>query len=109
MSLPVRPTDPQTSRDAAASAVTRRPVVRDAILRVLRHDMHRDNGLTQDDIYGILRTLRHDYPEQWPAVSPSGVRTRVSELVREGLVEAVPDTLGRSDMGNRAHLWRAVR
>lgn len=108
MSLPVRATDPQTSRDAAATAVTRRPLVRDAILRVLGL-LEPGTGYTHDLLHEALRRWHDRDPKHWPAVSPSGVRTRVSELVREGLVEPVPDAFGRSMMGNRAHEWRLVR
>ncbi len=90
--LPVRRGDPATSHEAAAKAVLGRPRVREQVLDALR-----DHGpMTHDQIMTHVRA------------SPSGVRTRVSELVRDGEVEAVPDQLGRSDMGNRALVWRAT-
>lgn len=106
MSLPVRNTDPDTSRMAAARAVTRRLIVRDAIMRVFA-DNH-GSWFTQDQILAMLHSRHLAFPEQWPPISPSGVRTRVSELVTDGLLEQVPGVYGRSEMGNRALLWRAV-
>ncbi|GAA4680162.1 hypothetical protein [Nocardioides nanhaiensis] len=91
--LPVRRTDPDTSHEAAAQAVTRRERIRDAVLATLR-----DLGpMTHDDLAARI-----------PWASPSGVRTRTSELVTDGLVEAVPNHSGKSGMGNRARLWRAA-
>lgn len=91
--LPVRRSDPDTSHEAAAMAVVHRPRIRDAVLALLR-----DEGpMTHDDLMARV-----------PWASPSGVRTRTSELVSDGLVEAVPDSAGRSGMGNRALIWRAT-
>ena len=90
--LPVRRGDPLTSHAAAAQAVRGRPRVREQVLAALR-----DHG-----------PMTHDQIMTHVNASPSGVRTRVSELVRDGEVEAVPGQLGRSDMGNRALIWRAT-
>lgn len=104
--LPVRRTDPDTSHEAAAKAIVHRPRIRDAILRLL--DAAGEDGMTHDDMILSLNDLHRDHPQAWPPGSPSGVRTRTSELVTDGLVAAVPDHAGRSGMGNRARLWRAV-
>ncbi|MCY4726730.1 winged helix-turn-helix domain-containing protein [Nocardioides sp. STR2] len=90
--LPVRASDPDTSHEAAAKAVTIRPRIREQVLAALT-----DHGpMTHDDLMVHV------------SASPSGVRTRTSELVHDGLVEAVPDNAGTSGLGNRARLWRAV-
>lgn len=101
--LPARTADPATSHEAAAKAVKRRPKVRPAV-----HQVITENGpLTHDGIVAAYHA-RSLTTAGWPAASASSIRTRVSELVRDGLVEAVPDETSRSSMGNRAHLWRAV-
>lgn len=104
--LPVRNSDPLTSASAAARAVTRRPVVREAIIRLLQQEP--GAALTHDDIYGMLRSLHAALPERWPSVSPSGVRTRCNELWREGIL-ADAEEFGKSDAGNRAILWKLAR
>jgi hypothetical protein len=101
--LPVRHTDPATSREAAADAVKRRTTVRDAVYFVL----YVDGPTTLDRLvsrYGEYISVVSD----WPAASASSIRTRCSELVRDGLAERVPDATGTSDMGNRALVWRVT-
>lgn len=93
--LPVRSGDPVTSRVAAVDALNKRRTVRERVLEVLR----RGGPMTHDQLIDRLRGV----------ASPSAIRTRTSELVTEGLVEAVPDLEGRSALGRRAKLWRAVR
>ena len=44
----------------------------------------------------------------WGMASPSGLRSRRNELVREGLVVEV-DRLGRTSSGRKAIRWAAVR
>lgn len=102
-SLPVRNTDPGTSRAAAAVAVTRRPRVRDAVYHVISED----GPLTHDDLIAAYRQ-RALTIAGWPWAADSSIRTRCSELVRDRMVEAVPDHLGSSRMGNSAVIWRAV-
>lgn len=99
--LPVRRNDPATSREAAAVAVTRRPRVRDAVYLVLSED----GPLTHDDLIAAYRQ-RSVSIVGWPMASDSSIRTRCSELARDGLVVAEDDAVSR--MGNRALLWRAA-
>lgn len=101
--LPVRNTDPDTSRSAALLAIARRPRVRDAVYAVLADD----GPLTQDDLIAAYRQRALNI-EGWPWASDSSIRTRCSELVRDGMVEEDPGGYGASRMGNRALVWRAV-
>lgn len=101
--MPVRNGDPSTSHAAAAVAVTRRPRIRDAVYHVLTED----GPMTHDDLIAAYRA-RSLSIVGWPWASDSSIRTRCSELVRDCMVEAVPDHLGASRMGNRAVVWRAV-
>lgn len=101
--LPVRNTDPDTSRDAARKATRRRLTVRNAVYGTLTLD----GPLTLDDL--IYRYRWHATTLGWPAASESSIRTRCSELVRDGLVEVVPDREGQSVNGNRAKLWRLTK
>lgn len=99
--LPVRNTDPDTSRKAAAKAVQRRPRVRDAVYLVLCEG----GPMTHDQL--IAAYGRYSLKVAgWPRASHSSIRTRCSELARDGKVMAV-DT-AKSSMGNRAIVWRAV-
>lgn len=104
--LPVRRTDPDTSKRVAAAPGPRRnrPRVRDAVLAMLRGI----GPMTHDQIIAHMEHAHGERPDVWPPASPSSVRTRVSELVRDGLVERVPDAAGKSTYGNAAILWRAV-
>lgn len=102
----VRGTDPDTSHDAAAKVAPKRKRVRDAVLAIIRDRRGLVVGVTHEmivDIYqGEMRL------GNVPPASASSIRTRVSELVDEGLVEMVPDVYGKTIMGNRARLWRAT-
>ncbi|MFT4288140.1 hypothetical protein [Nocardioides sp.] len=104
--LPVRRTDPVTSKQVAASAgpISRRPRVRDAVLVALQTQ----GPMTHDDLIRFLADRHSETPAIWPAASPSSVRTRCNELARDGQVEPVPDAVGKSTYGNTALLWRAV-
>lgn len=95
--------DPAESKDAASKAAPRAPHVRLAVMAVLTED----GPGTLDQIVSRFnqRTVREP---DWPRASASSIRTRVSELVRDGQAERVPDEVGRSAMGNRAAVWRAV-
>jgi hypothetical protein len=100
--LPARNTDPDTSHEAAAKAVRRRPRVRDAVYLILSEQ----GPLTHDDLINAYR--RNMLTVQgWPPASESSIRTRCSELVEDGLV-VVADEGASSRLGNRARLWRAV-
>ncbi len=100
--LPVRPTDPDTSHEAAEKVVTRRIRVRDAVLRILREH----GPMTHEEL--VDRYVWEFRCGTVPASSASSIRTRCAELVDDGEVEMVPDETRRTAMGNRARLWRAV-
>lgn len=57
--------------------------------------------MTHADLVELINRAR-------PA-SPSGVRTRVRELVDAGKVEACPHMIAKSEYGRASLLWRAVR
>lgn len=102
----VRRTDPDTSHMAAATVAPRRQRVRDAVLSVVQDGCVVNPGLTHEDIVGMYQARVAEFGHVPPA-SASSIRTRVAELVDDGLVEMVPDTYGKTSMGNRARLWRA--
>lgn len=95
---------PYTSTLAAKQAAPKAPISR---LRV--HAILQDagpEGLTHEQIISQHRT--REATEGWPPVSQSRVRTACHELVELGMVERVPDAVGRSRAGNRSLLWRAT-
>jgi predicted ArsR family transcriptional regulator len=93
----VRDTDPYTSWAAARLAVTTSWRLQPLILVALR-----DFGpMTHDQIIDVVRAVR--------PVSDSGVRTRVSELVEQGLVERHPNMQAKSRYGRTSLLWRVVQ
>ncbi|WP_264032144.1 hypothetical protein [Cellulosimicrobium sp. SH8] len=98
-----RRTDPETSHLAAKRAKKHAPTVRACVLTVLTV-----NGpLTHDEL--IRAFTRRGVDElDWPHATASSIRTRCHELVDDGLVEVVPDEVGRSANGGKARLWRAV-
>lgn len=91
-----RATDPWTSWAATFATEGADRKLRTVILSALRAF----GPMTHEDLIQIVEAVR-------PA-SPSGVRTRTSELVRLGLVEAVPDMQARTRYGRTSLLWRAV-
>lgn len=92
-----RKTDPLTSWAAGFEAKDRAKGVRTVILSALRVF----GPLTHDDLVEAVNRVQ-------PA-SPSGVRTRTKELVRDGIVEAVPDMVSKSRLGRTSLLWRTVK
>lgn len=63
-----------------------------------------ERGLTHDDIErAYMRGLSRG---RYTLATDSGIRARTAELVKAGLVERIPDTLGTSRTGRRAALWR---
>lgn len=96
----VRRTNPDTSREAAAAAVPAAGTLRARVLALL---MAARKPLTDDEL--VERHARI-YPSQ-PA-SPSGIRTRRSELERAGLVACV-DSDGRSAGGKRARRYSVTK
>lgn len=87
-----RSTDPETSHEAAAS-------VRNPALDRSRVYAALGEGPMTDE--QILDRCRAHYA---PLISPSGARTRRSELVREGLVVDSGDRV-RLSSGRRAIVW----
>lgn len=88
--------DPDTSR-AAAESVDKVGITRRRILELLREN---PGGLTDDEI--ALRA----YADRW-FTSPSGMRTRRSELVELGAVVDSGDRR-RLASGRYAVIWKAV-
>jgi len=83
-----------TSRAAAVQALGSADTQRERVLALLTQAD--DEGCTHEELQEALRTLGYRY-------SDSGVRTRCSELVDQGLVE---DSGGRRR--SRHHRWMAV-
>lgn len=94
--------DPATSHEAAAGvdAGGQRARVYALLLEA------GPEGLTHEQL--IARHGRKHMTAGWPAASGQGIRSRCAELVRDGLVEAVPDKYGRTADGGRTRYWRAV-
>lgn len=90
-----RSTDPRTSKAAAAKLVNLGPV-RDAIINAL----YTFGPQTDEGIAAIFRKYA-----AFPRCSPSGLRSRRSELVAMRLVEDSGET-GKTEMGNPAIIWR---
>ena len=84
-----RATDPQTSWDAARS-VTDLTGKQKTVLEVLQYR----EPLTDEEIYREVRLV----------MSPSGARTRRSELVRKGLVRWSGETK-RGKTGRNMRIW----
>ncbi len=95
---PVRAEDPFTSWAAAYEQDEKRVASLKALVRLA---LMTYGPLTHDHLITVVNRVR-------PA-SPSGVRTRVSELVEDGLVERVPDMVAKSRYGRASLLWRIVR
>jgi hypothetical protein len=80
--------------------------VRSRVLAILTASSEARDGLTHDGLIALYR--KYAMRLGWPPASDSSIRTRVSELVRDGEVERVPVTAGQSRFGRAAILWRAV-
>jgi len=65
------------------------------------HALNLFGAMTHDQIIEKVRAVR--------PVSDSGVRTRVSELVEQGLVERHPSMQAKSRYGRASLLWRVVQ
>lgn len=100
--LPVRSTDPDTSREAASIAMGRAGTIRPIVLALVREH----GPLTHDELIGQYHRLMIIDPKT-PKASESGLRTRLSELVRRGLIRE-DATRGKSLFGNTAKRWVAV-
>lgn len=94
-----RHTDPVTSHEAGSS-VKDVSATQKGILRALGSRSLSDSQIQ----YEYNRLVLADAA---PMASESGLRSRRSELVAEGLVEA--DGFGKTPFGRRTILWRAVK
>jgi hypothetical protein len=96
-----RRTDPETSHEAAASL--RAEEIRRSQAAVLAC-LRRFGAMTDEQIAERYEGARYQY--DWPAQSPSGLRTRRGEVVNAGFVE---DSGLRRKLasGRRAIIWRA--
>jgi hypothetical protein len=96
-----RRTDPQTSHDAARTVIkindTHRQIT--ALLRTFR------DGLTDEQIADEWERNVLRLPHDWAPVSPSGLRSRRSELVRAGKVVDSGEK-GRTVAGRACTIWR---
>lgn len=93
----VRNADPETSHMAADSVNVGR--TKKLVLRALNTICSLDlSPVTADELTGIIRDNGH-------TVSPSGVRSRLAELVRDGRVE-VADMEGTTTSGRRCRRYR---
>ena len=92
---PVRDSDPETSKRAAAKAGASAETIRATALNLIAEF----GPLTYDELIDL-------WPDAIPA-TPSGIRTRVAELRRDALVRR-DATMGESKAGNPAARWRAT-
>lgn len=96
-----RRSDPATSKAAAAS-VTNTEKVREGIKRILGlYGQLTDEQLAEHYLRGPLRM-------NWPKSTPSGLRTRRSELVESGDVCDSGHT-GRTAAGRACTIWRLCK
>lgn len=100
--ITARSTDPDTSHEAAVKATGRAPVIRDVVIRLVREL----GPLTHDELIGQYRRLMILEPDT-PRASDQGIRTRLSELCKSGLI-TIDSQEGLSNYGNRAKKWVAV-
>ncbi|QOI67687.1 helix-turn-helix DNA-binding domain protein [Arthrobacter phage Orcanus] len=103
---PVRKTDPATSHLAAADVARRVSTVRSRVSAIFAARGERFEGMTHDQL--IAEYKRYALRLGWPPASDSSIRTRCNELWRDGEVERVEDSTGKSRHGRTAILWRAV-
>ncbi len=94
-----RKSDPVTSHQAAAKITNPGPV-RDKILHVLGNCPRTDEQIAERYSLCVEKF-------GWPKCSPSGLRSRRSELVALGFVEDSGKT-DKTAMGNDAIVWRLV-
>lgn len=100
--LPVRHTDPDTSREAAEKAAFGSSKVRPVVLQILREA----GPMTHDELIAAYHAKV--IAEPWTKrASDSGIRTRLKELAEAGVV-AEDEAMGQSAFGNSAKRWKAV-
>lgn len=97
--LPVRATDPDTSVAAAAKATAKAATIRPIVLELVREH----GPVTHEELIGHYQFLIITKPGT-PRASESGIRTRLNELVKRGLVTRTNEE-SHSRYGNRAKLW----
>lgn len=100
--LAVRADDPDTSYEAAMKAALGASKVRPVVLELVREH----GPLTHDELISWYRRLLA-FEEGTPRASDSGIRTRLRELVKAGLIVEDAEE-GHSLFGNRAKRWIAV-
>lgn len=92
--------DPQTSHDAAVSLLDL-PRSRAAVLQVLEAD----GPMCDENLVAVYRGWANE--GRVPHQSPSGVRTRRSELVDAGLVEKSGERVESAVSGRWMTVWRS--
>ncbi|WP_026820019.1 hypothetical protein [Arthrobacter castelli] len=102
ITLPVRADDPDISYEAAEKAAFGASKIRPIVLALVREH----GPLTHDEFIGQYNRLVIMETDTARA-SDSGVRTRLHELVRAGLIIQDPEK-GKSKFGNNAKRWIAV-
>jgi hypothetical protein len=93
-----RPTDPFTSHLAARGVEVRKQ--RDRVLAIL------SDGRAWTDEEIVAEHQRRSVILGWPRASASGLRSRRSELAKDGLVEPVEDPSARTVLGGHTLRWR---
>lgn len=101
-----RTTDPDTSHAAAADAGARASTIRSRVLALLTTAPEARDGITHDHLITLYRSYAMRLG--WPLASDSGIRTRCNELWKDGEVERIETTRGKSRFRRDAVLWRAV-
>lgn len=96
-----RHTDPDTSHDAAASVKHIR-ISQRCVLAVLRTH----SPLTDEELVTMYEDARRRF-QVFPPQSPSGIRTRRAELVKQGLVEYT-GTKRPLASGRMAQTWQVT-
>jgi hypothetical protein len=93
-----RTSDPDTSHAAADTVIDPNKGTYRRIISLIR--LRRD-GLSDEQLFDLWSEARD---ADYPPISPSGLRSRRSELTRHGLI--VPGGEGRTRAGRRCTLWR---
>ncbi|MEE6280180.1 hypothetical protein [Georgenia sp. MJ170] len=97
-----RKTDLLTSHEAAGTVDVGN--TRERVLTLLR--LASNDGMTHESLISLHR--RRTMTDGWPPATDQSIRSRCSELVRDGLAELVPGEYGRTMTGRRTRYWRAV-
>jgi hypothetical protein len=97
--MKARKSDPVTSHEAADS-VKNLTATKEGILIALGSRSMSDSQIAWEYNRSVLSNKA-------PMASESGLRSRRSELVADGLVEA--DGFGKTPFGRRTILWRVVK